>query len=123
MTGQPRYVVWNLMFIGFEACLIGWAHFVVGVSWAAIGTAFAAVIALGAVLFTYTVKVHVPRQQRRHQAVLASYQAAAGSQRSQHHRLPQALPGRREVVDSQSTPYLPSTPVTAQSIAQASRAH
>ncbi len=116
MTGHPRYLLWNLVFVGVEGCLIGWAHFVVGVSWAAIGASFAAVVAVGAALATYTVKVHVPRQQRRHQALLASCQAAAGSQQ---HRLPNALPGRREVVDSQSAPQL-STPVRT---VEASRAH
>ncbi len=116
MTGHPRYLLWNLVFVGVEGCLIGWAHFLVGVSWAAIGAGFAAVVALGVVLVAYTVKVHVPRQQRRHQALLTSCQAAA---RSQQHWVPRALPGHREVVDSQSAPQL-STPVRT---VEASRAH
>ena len=91
MTGQPRYLLWNLGFVAFEACLIGWAHFAVGVSWAAIGAGFAVVVVFGAALLTYAVKVHVPRQQRRHQLLLQTYRTAADNQH-QHQEPVRALP-------------------------------
>lgn len=119
MTGQPRYLVWNLAFVGFEACLIGWTHFVVGVSWSTIGAGVAAVVAFGAILITYTVQVHTPRQRRQHRLPMQSHQTTQVAADNQPNQLPRALPGRHEVVDSQSMPQLPAPPLAA----DASRAH
>ncbi len=94
MTGQPRYLLWNLGFVGVEACLVGWAHFVVGVSWAAIGVGFVAVVAFGVALLTYAVKVHTPRQQRRHQLLLQAHRTAADNQHQGPVRALPALTGQ-----------------------------
>src|SRR3954451_23482321 len=100
-----RSIAWNVAFLGFEGCLIGWAHFVVGVSWSTIGVGLAAVVAFGIALITYAVKVHTPRAIRRHQELLQSYRAAAAAAHNQHHqvqRVQTATPGPDEVVDRQS---------------------
>jgi hypothetical protein len=119
MTGQPRHLAWNLALVGFEGCLIGWAHFIVGVSWAALGTGLAAVLAFGIALITYVVKVHTPRTIRRHHALLQSYQAAATEER---HQIQEGASARHEDVDGQSTPHLASPSLTAQLTNRASRA-
>jgi len=104
-----RSIAWNVVFLGFEGCLIIWAHFVVGVAWSTIGAGFAIVIAFGIALITYAVKVHTPRAIRRHHELLRSFQAAAAA--------------HDEVVDRQSPPRPSAPSPTAPSIGQASRAH
>ena len=132
MTGR-RAIGWNVAFVGFEGCLIGWAHFVVGVSWSTIEAGLAAVVALGIALITYTVKVHTPRAIRRHQALLQPYQAAEAAQAAraaahdQHDQYRQVQPVQRatsgpdEVVDRQSTPH-PAAPSLTAETSRVSRA-
>ena len=113
---MTRSVAWNVAFLSLEGSLIGWAHFVVGVSWSTIGAGLAAVVAFGIALITYVVKVHTPRAIRRHQDLLKSYRTAAvtaHNQRGQVQRVRTATPGPDQVVDCQSTPHpaAPSLPV------------
>ena len=107
-----RSIAWNVVFLGVEGCLIGWAHFVVGVSWSTIGAGLAAVVAFGIALITYVVKVYTPRAIRRQQDLLESYRTAAATaqnQRGQVHWVQTATPGPDLVVDCQSTPH-PAAP-------------
>jgi hypothetical protein len=123
-----RSIAWNVAFLGFEACLIGWAHFVAGVSWSTIGAGLAAVVAFGIALITYAVKVHTPRAIRRHQELLESYRTAAPAARNLHcsgqqvRRAQPATQGPHEVVDRQSTPHPAARSFTAQPTDQVSRA-
>jgi hypothetical protein len=107
-----RSIAWNIAFLGFEGCLIGWAHFVVDVPWSTIGAGLAAVVAFGIALITYAVKVHTPRAIQRHQELLESYSTAAHNQRRQAQPVQTATPGPDGVVDRQSTPH-PTAPSLA----------
>ncbi len=114
---MTRSAAWNVAFLGLEGCLIGWAHFVVGVSWWTIGAGLAAVLACGIALITYVVKVHTPRAIRRHQDLLGSYRTAAvtaHNQRDLVHRVPMATPGPDQVVDGQSTPHVAAPSLTVE---------
>jgi hypothetical protein len=122
----PRSIAWNVAFLGFEGCLIAWAHFVVGVSWSTIAAGFAAVVAFGVALITYALKVYTPRATRRHRELLESYRTAAVAAAHNQHRQLQpiqtATPGPEEVVDRQSTPPPAAPSRTASLTHQPSRA-
>src|SRR3954451_6639590 len=112
-----RSIAWNVAFLGVEACLIGWAHFVVGVSWSTIGAGLATVVVLGIALITYTVKVRTRKTIRRHRELLQSYltaQAAAHDQYPQVQPVQAATPDPDEAVDRQSTPHLVAPSLTAE---------
>lgn len=49
MSGKPTggSIRWNVVFLALEGCLICWAHFIVGVSWATLGVGFGGVLAFG----------------------------------------------------------------------------
>ena len=86
---------WNIALVTLEAGLAGWGHVVAGLAWTTIALAFAALVAFGIALMTYTIRVHVPRTLRRHQALLQAHLAASP-----------AVQGRRhEGVDRQSTSH------------------
>jgi hypothetical protein len=104
-----RAGAWNVALLALEVALAGWAHVVAGLAWTTIGLAFAALVAFGVALMTYTIRVHVPRTLRRHQALLQAHLAASPAGQGRRH----------EGVDRQSTPH----PATPSFTAEASRAH
>src|SRR3954462_9434530 len=99
---------WNVLFVVVEAGLISWAHFVVGVSWAAIGLGLGTVMVLGAGLAAYVVLVATPRAIGRHRAMLRAHLVAHQGDGGRLH----------EVVDSQSTPD-PVSPSSASGVPEA----
>lgn len=112
---QWRSIGWNVMFVAVEAALTCWAHFVVGVSWTAIGLGVGGVCVLGVGLVAYVVLVGTPREARRHHALLRAHAAASTTS-------PSSGREHREVVDSQSTPHRAAPSLSSNSPIRASRA-